>query len=205
MADRLTIYRGALRLLGDSHGLSSLTEEGTARRKLDEAWQTTGDFLLAKGLWNFALRTVELANDEDVEPLFGYQYAMSKPDDWVRTANISSTATMREGYEDFEDEPGYWYVNVDPLYIRYVSNDTEYGWNVGAWREPFAKTFEAYLAFECGLPISGDKSNRNDLYSLYEERLKDAKSLDAVDERVKFKPRGRLVKARSSRNNDYLG
>lgn len=205
MADRLTIYRGALRLLGNAAGLSSLTEEGPGRRALDDVWQGAGDLLLSKGMWNFALRSVEISNDEDVEPLFGYQYAMSKPDDWVRTVNISDSPTMREGYEDFRDEPGYWYVNVDPVYIRYVSDHTDYGWNVGAWGAPFAKAMEAYMAFESGLAISSDKGNRNDIYSLYEKRLKEARMLDAVDEAVSWKPRGRLVRSRSSRSDDYRG
>ena len=98
----------------------------------------------------------------------------SKPDDWVRTAGISSEATFKPGFEDYEDEGNYWFANVDTLYVRYVSNDEEYGWNVGSWRQGFAKALEAYLAFESGLPISSDRGNRNDLYGLYKERLKKA-------------------------------
>ncbi|MBZ9807697.1 hypothetical protein [Mesorhizobium sp. ESP-6-2] len=196
MADRLAIYRGALQLLGNAAGLSSLTEVSAARNALDSAWQDAGDYMLTQGLWNFSIRAVELSNDEDVAPLFGLTYAFSKPTDWVRTASISSDGTFVESYENYEDETGYWYANIDPLYVRYVSDDDEYGWNVAAWRQPFAKTMEAFLAFQCGLPISSDRGNRNDLYGIYEKRLKNAKTLDAVDERVQFSPRGRLVRSR---------
>ena len=196
MADRLAIYRGALRLLGNAAGLSSLTETNPTRFRLDEAWEPAVNYLLAKGLWNFAMRSVELSNDEDVEPLFGRLYAFSKPDDWVRTAAISQDGSFREGYEEYEDETGWWYADIDPLYVRYVSNDEEYGWNVGSWRQPFAKTIEAYLAYESGLAISSDKGNRNDLYSVFTKLLKEAKTLDAVDERVQKSPVGRLVRAR---------
>jgi hypothetical protein len=156
-----------------------------------------GDYLLARGLWNFAIRTVELSQDDDVEPLFGFDYAYSKPDDWVRTAAISSDGTFGFPFNDFEDEQNYWYSSIDPLYVRYVSDDDEYGWNVGEWRQPFAKAFEARLAFECGLPISGDKSNRNDMEMLAERRLREAKNLDAVDERTQVRPPGRLVRSRN--------
>ncbi|MDX0180848.1 hypothetical protein GOC16_08280 [Sinorhizobium meliloti] len=196
MADRLAIYRGALRLLGPSE-LDSLTESIPEKLKLDGAWETSVDYLLSQGLWNFSMRTVELAYDEDVEPLFGFSYAFSKPDDWVRTASISGTADFREGVREYEDETSYWHTSFERIYVRYVSDDDAYGWNIGAWRAPFAKALEAYLAFECGLPIAADRGNRNDLYSLYEQRLAHAKALDAVDERVREKPPGRWTRSRS--------
>ncbi|RUU80015.1 hypothetical protein [Mesorhizobium sp. M7A.F.Ca.MR.362.00.0.0] len=195
MASRLSIYKSALRYLGNAAGLSSLTEASPSRYALDDVWQEAGEYLLAKGLWNFAIRTVQLSEDEDVEPLFGYQYAFSKPTDWVRTAGIASEATFL-GFEEYSDEAGYWYADCDTLYVRYISNDEEFGWNVGAWREPFAQAFACYLAFQCGLPLSSDKSNRNDLFNLFKTLLTEAKTLDAVDERVDRSPAGRLVKSR---------
>lgn len=201
MASRLSIYKSALRYLGNAAGLSSLTEAGPARNSLDDVWQETGEYLLAKGLWNFAIRTTQLSEDEDVEPLFGYQYAFSKPTDWVRTAGIATDPTFQDGFEDFVDEAGYWYADSDTLYVRYISNDTDYGWNVGAWREPFAQAFACYMAFQCGLPLSSDKSNRNDLFNLFKSLLTEAKTLDAVDEKVARSPAGRLVKSRLRRGS----
>lgn len=201
MADRLEIYKGALRLLGPTE-LAALTDDRPERHRLDDAWRPAVDFLLTKGMWNFSIRAQELQQDEDVEPLFGYQYAFSKPDDWLRTVSISLTAQYEEGFEQYEDETSYWYADIDPMYVRFVSSDEAYGWNVGAWRQPFAKALEAYLAFECGLPISDDRGNRNDLYNLFKARLADAKTLDAIDERVRTKPTGRLVRARRSNRMD---
>jgi len=201
MASRLSIYKSALRYLGNAAGVASLTEASAARYALDDAWQESGEYMLAKGLWNFALRTSQLSEDEDVEPLFGYQYAFSKPTDWVRTANIDTDPAFAIGYEDFADEGSYWYANSDTLYVRYVSNDDAYGWNIGEWREPFAQAFAAYLAFQCSLPISSDKGTRNDLFNLSKALLSEAKTLDAVDERVSYSPAGRLVKSRLRRGS----
>ena len=198
MADKLQIYKGALRLLGNAAGLSSLTEVSPTRHTLDDCWAPAGEYLLAKGLWNFAMRSVELSPDEDTDPLFGYTYAYSKPTDWVRTASISDHPGNENGFENYADEPGYWFADCNPLYLSYVSNDNAYGWNVAAWRQPFAKAMEAYLAFESGLPISADRGNRNDMYQLFKTRLADAKALDAVDERVRMRPPGRLVRSRLS-------
>lgn len=201
MASRLSIYKAALRYLGNAAGLSSLTEASPSRYALDDAWQGAGEYMLAKGLWNFAIRTSQLQQDEDEEALFGYQYVFSKPDDWVRTVSISNDPAFQVGFEDFADETNYWYANSDTLYARYVSNDDTYGWNVGAWRQPFAEAFACYLAFQCGLPLSSDKSNRNDLFNLSKTLLTEAKTLDAVDERVARSPAGRLVLSRLRRGS----
>lgn len=198
MADRLRIYKGALRLLGP-HELAALTDDRPERYQLDDAWDDAVEHLLNQGLWNFAIRAVEMSNDDDVDPLFGWDYGFSKPDDYIRTVGISDEATFRIGFENYQDEAGKWFANVDTLYVRYVSNGTSYGLNIGAWTQPFAKALEAYLAFESGLPISGDRGNRNDLYTLYKERLKRAKIIDAFDESVKFSPSGRFVRDRFSR------
>lgn len=195
MADRLSIYNGSLRLIGDAR-LDSLTEAHPARSSLDDAWVPSVTEMLEAGMWNFAIRAVELSHDENVEPRFGYQYAFSKPADYVRLVGISQDASFRTGFEHYEDETGHWHADIDPLYLRYVSNHESYGWNVGAWRQSFSGALEALLAFNCGLPISGDRGNRNDMYQLYQTRLAKAKTLDAVDERVRFQPVGRLVRSR---------
>ena len=196
MADRLQIYRGALRLLGHGSRLSSLTEQQPARIALDDAWEPAVDYLLAKGLWNFAMRYVKAEASQSLESEFGYRYVFEKPEDWVRTSSISDRDDDSQGFEEYEDRAEIWLANVDTLYIRYVSSDADYGYNIGAWRQPFAKALEAYLAFSTALPVSGDKGNRNDLYTLFKSLLSDAKALDAVDERVRRTPQGRLVRSR---------
>ena len=198
MADKLSIYKGALRLLGP-HELSSLTDNRPERYQLDDAWDNCLQYLLTLGLWNFAVRSVTLTSGDDVAPTFGFDYGFNKPSDWIRTVGISDEPTFQRSLEQYEDEGGVWYCNAEPLYVRYVSNDTLYGLNIGAWRQPFAKMFEAYLAFETGLPVSGDKAGRDGLYSLFKERLKTAKALDAFDEAPEQKMPGRITQARFRR------
>jgi hypothetical protein len=202
MADKLQIYQGALRLLGNAAGVASLTEVSPARYRLDDAWTPAVQYLLEQGLWNFAMRSVELSYDTDLTPNFGHTYAFSRPTDWVRTAGISDTGDFNGTFESYDDEGDYWYASVNPLYVKYVSNDASYGLNVAKWRQGFSKALEAYLAFECGLPIAADRGSRNDMFNLFKSRLSKAKILDAVDESIRRKPPGRLVNSRlSSRSN----
>lgn len=195
MADRLSIYRGALTLLGGAN-ISSLSEDIPAKRALDAAWTNSVAYMLEQGMWNFAIRTIELPYSEDVEPLFGFRHAFSKPDDWLRTVSIAETADFWEGLRRYEDETQYWHADQETIFVRYVSNDEAYGWNVGAWRQTFSKALEAYLAFESALPVASDRGNRSDVFTLFKQRLSDAKSKDAVDERVRMKPPGRWTRSR---------
>jgi hypothetical protein len=195
LADRLSIYRDAQRHLGTGR-ISSLSEQSETRLVFDDIWQQAGDYLLAKGMWNWAIRSVELSYDANVEPKFGYQYAFSQPDDFVRTVNMSTTGDFFGDLEQYEDEASYWYAAINPIYVSYVSNLPAYGWNVGRWTAPFAEALAAHIAYKSSLPIQNDKSNRNDLYQLSKRLLQDAKTLDAVDEAVAAKPVGRLVRSR---------
>lgn len=198
MADRKRIYNGALRLLGDAR-IASLTEPNNNRYVLDDVWSDAVDYMLEQASWNFAVRGAEIQADDDFEPLYGYKYSFRKPDDWVRTTSICDNPYYEPGFEQFQDDNNFWFADLDTLYIRYVSNEDAYGWNIGAWRQGFSKTLEAFMAFESGLPISNDKGNRNDLYNLFKDRLKSAKAKDAVDEAVQRPPVGRLVQSRFSR------
>ncbi|WP_420961052.1 hypothetical protein [Brucella sp. IR073] len=206
MADKLSIYKAALRLLGP-HELKTLTDNRPERYQLDDAWDGAVAFLLTQGLWNFAIRSVEISHDDDVEPLFGYQFGFRKPDDYIRTVGISNEPTFQSGFESYTDETLSWFANWDPLYVRYTSTLPEYGLNIGKWRQPFANALAAYLAFQSGLPVSNDRGNRNDIYALYKDELKRAKAVDAFDESVKYAAPGRMVRNRFNRwgYRGYMG
>jgi hypothetical protein len=193
MATKLGIYKGALRLLGP-HELASTSDDRPERYQLDDAYDDAVAYMLEQGLWNFAMRSATVT--ESGTPIPGWDYAFSKPSDIVRLAGISFEPSFMQGFEDYQDQNGKWYANVDTLYVRYVSNNASYGLDLDKWPPTFAKALSAYLAFESGLPISGDRGNRNDIFSLHKSLLARAKTLDAFDESVKRDPAGRLVRTR---------
>ncbi len=195
MADKLTIYREALRHLG-AERLASLTENRPERLTLDDVWTSAVLFVLTKASWNFASRTVEITYDEDIAAMFGYDYGFTKPDDCLRVTGLSLDGTFNDGFEQYKDENGVIYASVQSFYLQYVSSADTYGLNLGMWSEPFAKAVAAYLAYESGLPISGDRGTRSDMFQLYQKLLRDAKSIDASEDRVRRWPAGRLVRSR---------
>jgi hypothetical protein len=196
MADKLSIFNGALLLVG-AQPLQALTDNTPPRKALDAAWVTAPYVVLEKGLWNFAFRTVEITADPDVTPRLGYQYAFSQPEDYVNTAGISSDPSFRLTLEDYAHESAYWHADVDPIYVRYVSNGAQYGLDLGAWPLSFTKAVEAYLAFETALVINNGRTDRTESYQLFEARLKEAKGKDAMKQPATRLPPGRWTRSRT--------
>ena len=133
MTSRLTLYNGGLRILGE-RSLLSLSENVEARRRLDTAWDGGAlKYCLEAGLWNFAMRTVELTYSPSVAPSFGMRYAFDKPDDFVRTGGIWSDESMKSPLLEYRDEGPYWFAELDTIYLSYVSNDAQYGADMSLW------------------------------------------------------------------------
>lgn len=195
MTSKLDLYRRAIRFVG-SASLDSLSEDRAERYKIDEIYDGAVLEFLELGLWKVALRTSELTADTDTTADFGPVYVYEKPTDFVRLAGIATDAYFRNELSDYLDEAGYWYTDSSIIYVKYVSKGTSYGLNLGAWRETMAEACGAHLALKAVLPISKDRGDRNDLLQISARLLEVAKRIDAVDERVKRKPEGRLVQAR---------
>ena len=198
MTDKLSLYNGALRLLGEER-LASTTEDVAPRHVLDDEW-TDGivDYCLEQGLWNFALRTSKLTYSSSVTPSFGYRYAFEKPSDWIRTAGIWSDDYLNSPVVLYRDEIGYLWCDLDTLYVQYISNDTDYGLNYAGWPQTFVKYVEGQLAFNVCERITQNKSKLEQVDGMRKRRLVDARSKDALDQPAKFAPTGNWVAARGS-------
>lgn len=202
---KLMAYNSALRILGEG-ALASLTEAREPRRLLDAVWDEGAiDYCLQKGQWQFATRTVEQDYTSSIEPAFGFTRAFQKPDDYLRTTSIASDEYFKNILSDtFADEAGYWYSDLDTLYIKYISNDNLYGNNMALWPQTFFKYLTAYLAYEIAPAIANSKVKQDDIKKKMDAALKDAESKDAINRPTNFLPRGNWASARrgnfSSRN-----
>ena len=205
--DKLKIYNGALRRLG-SRRLGSLTENREPRRVLDDAWGSSDDTVkaaLEKGEWNFAIRAVEGIYSPTIEPAFGHNRAYEKPDDFRRLAALSADEYFRHPLVDAEysDEAGFWFASRDVLYIRYVSDHTDFGLNSSQWTEAFKTYLECDLAWEICERVTNSTSKRDRVERDRDNALRGAKSVDAMQEGVKFPPRGSWSMARGGGRRGY--
>src|SRR5258708_823139 len=122
MTDKLSLYNGALTEFLGERKLANLTENREPRRVLDEIWDGGAlRYCLEQGLWNFAMRTIQLTYSPSVEPDFGFRYAFDKPTDWVRTAALCVDEFFRCPLLQYNDEAGFWFADIDTIYVRYIS------------------------------------------------------------------------------------
>jgi len=198
MATKLSLFSDALLLCGE-RALSSLSDNVEARRLLDQVYNNGGvDYCLAQGFWPHAMRTQQLDYDPATSPSFGYAYAHSKPSDWVVTAAISDDEYLRTPLVDYSFENGWWYTDVTPIYIRYVSNDASYGYDLGNWDQTFKEFVAAYFASKIVLKVTDSPEKTELVLSMWKRMESEAKSKARMSNATVFPPAGAWVRSRTS-------
>jgi hypothetical protein len=206
MADQLSIYNQALLHLKESP-LADLTEERESRRVLDALWASVRQVMLEAGFWKFAIRTVRIYADPDIAPNFGLSMAFNKPADWVKTYLVSASEYMDPPFYDWVEESNLFFADVNPLFVRYVSNATPgYGHDPSRWTGRFAQAFAFELAWRAAPKAAGSSD------SLIERLEKDkmialstALSFEALREPTRRPPQGKWNSARFGARNFRIG
>jgi hypothetical protein len=199
-ATQLQIYNIAMAALGERE-LDSLTEDREPRRIMDEIWnrgQGMPHYALEQGYWDFAMRTQKWDSSTTVTPEFGYTYAFEKPSDFVHLDMISADENFGYPLTDYEIEAGFFYAWVDPLYVRYVSDDSTYGNDLSLWPDTFTKWVGYYMAGE-GAPRLKNDVDMEKLEKRINKALIDARSKDAKQGPVRFTPLSSWNQSRYSR------
>lgn len=205
MTDQLSLYKGALQKLGQPR-IVTLSDEGTARRALDDCYAKVVKFCLEAGLWNFAMRFAEATASPSVDTSFGYSHVFDKPDDWLRTAGIWEDGTQKVPLLDYADRTSVWLANRETIYAAWVSNHEDYGMDLGRWPESFVDYVEFRLAKTVCVDVTGSESKLEKLESDEKKARSLASSRDAMNEAVtRFPPVGRLVTSRRASRNTEQG
>lgn len=202
-ADKLNIYNGALRRLG-SGKLASLAENREPRRVMDDIWGPSSEVVkgaLERGEWNFAIRTLEGVYSTSVEPDFGLSRAYNKPDDFCRLVGLCADPYFEYALLDKEyvEEAGYWFTDLDVIYIRYISSDDSYGFNSSLWLENFKEYLECKMAWEACERLTNSAQKKQLIERDMDKALTVAKSHDAMGDGTKFVTEGTWRAARASR------
>lgn len=195
MATKLQLYNTACRYCSERK--ITLTQDTKARRLLDDVWDQGGvDNCLEMGQWKFAMKAVRIDNDPSVDREFGYTYAFEIPEDWVVTSTICSDEYFDIPLTRYAPENGYWYADIDILYVKYVSNADDYGNDLSIWPNTFMNFVAAYFANE----IVDDLTSNELTISRVADRLKknklSAKNKDAMGGPTLFSPPGQWASSR---------
>ncbi len=195
MAIKLTVFNDSLGHLGELK-LAALTENREARYVLDDKWTGAVKRSLGRGFWNFATRTVQLAESNSLEPAFGMTAAFEKPDDWLRTYRISDNERFDPQLRSFEDRGGGWFADATELFVEYISSDTDWGFDLGKWPQSFEDTVALDLAVASCYRITGSDSRVATLEKMVKRRLAEARSEDAMNEPPRALPLNSWVRSR---------
>lgn len=196
MTDRLSLYNEALRQCGQRK-LAALTDDTPARHYLDEVWDGAAvDHCLQQGLWNFAIRTVRFDAEAGIAPEFGYAHAFAKPADFLRLVQIAGTGDFSPPLNAYEDERGFWWADVGQLFVRYVSNDAQYGMDLALWTPAFAKFVALHFAFDIAPRLTSSGADMDRLERRLRRARTEARSYDALEEPTRFAPAGNWTAAR---------
>jgi hypothetical protein len=188
VATKLSLYKGALRFAED-RTITALTDDVEQRYVLDEIWDSDFiDEVLEMGLWKFAFRTITIDADSGyTDPLGSGWQRFTKPDDWVKVAQVSTDPGFTEPCLDYQDEGNYIYSYSTTLYMRYVSNGASYGSDYSLWPPSFENYVEAQLGYDALPRLKGPNTldpKKKELRDL----LIRAKSECAMRDPTKFPP-----------------
>lgn len=203
-ATRLSLYNDALLLAGERM-LASLTEVTEPRRLLDQIWNNQGvDVCLEEGQWMFAMRTTQIDYDPGIQPSYGCTRAFDKPEDWILTSAVCSDEFFHTPILRYFDEAGFWYSDLDTIYVRYVSNDASYGGDLSLWTPSFKEFVAAHFASQLVLKTSNDESRlklfinpENPEHSIRGRALLRAKSRSAMASPTSFPAQGQWSRSRT--------
>lgn len=197
-ANKFALYNGALTLLG-ARTLSSINEEQESRRLLDGVWDRGAvDNVLELGQWNFATVTAKLEYSASITPAFGFSRGFEKPSDLIKLTSLCSDEYLNSPLLAYHDGGGFWFTDLDEIYVQYVSNDSAYGTDFSLWPKTFVRVVEAFLAKSIVYKLTQNKTKKDDAEDEFGKLLSVAKSNDAMNSPTKFLPPGRLRMARNS-------
>lgn len=199
-ATQLSLYNKALLLAGDrAVTLSEITSPTREAPRLlnqlynDEDQVTT---CLEAGQWRFAMRTIKTSYDPTITPAFGYKLAVLKPADWVLTSGVCQDEFFRAPFTMYYDERGYWWSDLATIYIRYISNDVNYGKNLALWPNSFADYVGAHLAYRFVLKVTDNKERLDRIDKIRDKFLKFAKSRAAMSDATQWPAQGSWSRSR---------
>lgn len=193
---QLALYNQAL-LYCEERSLASLSEARKPRFLLDQVWNDGGvRACLEEGLWTFATRTESIVFDPNIQPAFGYIHAFQQPPDYIRTVAIASDAYFNSALTQYADEKGYWWGDLDTLFVKYVSDDPLYGKNLAGWPETFKLFVASHFASLIVKSLTHSKEIQDRVEAIRRKNLVSCRGKDGMNEPPGFFPRGQLSRAR---------
>ena len=185
MASKVDIANFALNIIGATT-ISSLTENVKAATVINQRFDSVRDAVFRAHPWNSLITRASLSQDSSA-PAFGYTYQYILPTDpaclrVLEFSNGTLTYPMdnmqnSDGLPVFVIESKKLLTNEGTAKIKYIAQVTD----TTQYDSSLIETLSSRLAHEICYAITGSTSLTNTTYQLYQEKLKEARFVDATE------------------------
>lgn len=182
MPSVVDICNEAMDLLGAAT-ITALTENSKEARLCNRRFETVRDAVIRAHPWNVAITRATLAKDATA-PAFGFTNQFTLPTDpyclrvlsfW--NSNVDSDVAAYDSQVMFKIEGRKVLSNEDSCKITYLARVTD----TEQYDPLLSSTIAHKLAAETAYAITGSNSVTQGMQQLYELRLKEARSIDAME------------------------
>jgi len=172
MATEIQIYHAAAAAIGSGTRVTSPDDDTTMARSIKGVWDLERRAAIRDGAWNFATRRDALPALTET-PAFEFEFAYRLPADCLRLIDVRGVAR-----EHYQLEAGRILCNSSgPLHIRCLVDVPE----PAEWDDQFARAFALRIAMAIGTKIAGSSFDKSKVSALYQQALRDAQGVDALE------------------------
>jgi hypothetical protein len=169
MASIVGICNGALNQLGATTILS-LTEDSKNARLCNSRYTQVRDALFRTHPWNCLQKRIQIAADSTA-PAWGFTYAYTLPADCLRLLKILDYDS------NYKVEGRKVLSNTETMKILYVARVTD----PNEYDELLRETLSASLSADIAFAVTSNNTTSQNMYQLYQEKLKDARFVDSTE------------------------
>jgi len=169
MASIVGICNGALNQLGATTILS-LTEDSKNARLCNSRFTQVRDALFRTHPWNCLQKRIQIAADSTA-PAWGFTYAYTLPADCLRLLRILDYDS------NYKVEGRKILSNTETMKILYVARVTD----PNEYDELLRETLSAFLSADIAFAVTSNNTTSQNMYQLYQEKLKDARFVDSTE------------------------
>ncbi len=191
MASIVDICNSALNLLGAST-ISALTEDSKNARLCNQRFEPVRNRVFRSHNWNCLITRVQLAQDT-TGPVVEYTYGYTLPTDCLRVLKIhNGTTDSIESNLDYKVEGRKIVTNEGTIYLVYIALDTD----PNTYDSYLAESISHQLAADLCYAITNNSTLANNYMARADERLREARFIDATENSLDTIESGEFTDAR---------
>jgi len=179
MASVVDICNSALNLLGAST-ISALTDDTKNARLCNQRYEPVRNRIFRSHPWNCLIKRVQLAKDSDA-PVIEFANQFTLPTDCLRVLKIhNGTTDSVASALEYKIEGRKIKTNEGTVYLVYVALDTDPN-NYDAYVQ---EAISHQLAADIAYAVTNNATLANNYMSRADERLREARFIDATENSV---------------------